>query len=54
VAAHDGRRRPPMLRLPALGGVARSFARGSNLPGSEARTGGPGFRAWLAAQPTPR
>ena len=51
VAEHDGRRRPPVLRLPALGAVARSFAQGSNLPGPDAQAGGTGFRGWLAAQP---
>jgi uncharacterized protein YbjT (DUF2867 family) len=51
MATHDGHRPPPMLRLPAIGGVARSFALGSNLPGAQAQTGGTGFRRWLATQP---
>lgn len=48
-AAHDGVRLRGLVTLPALGGVAKAFATGSNLPGAEAETGGPGFAGWLAA-----
>ncbi|NHN54574.1 NAD(P)H-binding protein [Calidifontibacter sp. DB0510] len=38
------------LQVPAVGGIMRAFARGSNLPGPGARRGGRTYAAWLAAQ----
>lgn len=38
------------LTLPPVGGALRAFARGSNLPGPEARRGGSTFAAWLTLQ----
>lgn len=49
VAAHDGVRLRGFITLPALGGPARAFSAGLNLPGVDAEVGGPGFAAWLAA-----
>jgi uncharacterized protein YbjT (DUF2867 family) len=51
VAAHDGVRVRQLVTLPALGRVARAFATGTNLPGPDAVTGGPGFSEWLVRQP---
>jgi uncharacterized protein YbjT (DUF2867 family) len=48
-AEHDGVRLRRLITLPALGGVARAFAAGTNLPGPGAGTGGPGFGDWLAS-----
>jgi uncharacterized protein YbjT (DUF2867 family) len=42
-----GRRPPRVIRLPAVGGTLRAFARGANLPGPDAEIGGPGFRESL-------
>jgi uncharacterized protein YbjT (DUF2867 family) len=39
-----GRRPPRVIRLPAVGGTLRAFARGTNLPGPDAEIGGPAFR----------
>lgn len=54
VGVHDGHPRTRVVSLPALGGVARAFARGSNLPGPQVRTGGASFDAWLGSRPGPR
>ena len=42
-----GRSRPRLVTLPAVGGALRAFAAGANLPGADAKIGGPGYRAWL-------
>ena len=39
-----GRRPPRVIRLPAVGGTLRAFARGANLPGPDAEIGGSTFR----------
>ena len=54
VARHDGHLRTRVATLPAVGRVARAFARGSNLPGPQVRTGGASFDAWLRTWPGPR
>lgn len=38
------------VRVPTIGSVLKSFARGSNLPGPDARRGGDTFAQWLAAR----
>jgi uncharacterized protein YbjT (DUF2867 family) len=40
----DGRRPPRVIRLPAVGGTLRAFARGANLPDADAEIGGSAFR----------
>lgn len=50
-STHDGRTEPLMLTVPALGGTLQAFARGTNLPGRSALTGGRGYAAWLAGEP---
>jgi len=42
-----GQRPPRVIRLPAVGGTLRSFARGTNLPGPDAEIGGSAFRESL-------
>ncbi len=54
VARHDGHARTRIISVPPVGGVARSFAGGSNLPGRSARIGGATFDAWLGTRPGPR
>ena len=44
-----GQGRPRLITLPVVGGVLKSFAAGSNLPGPDAKIGGVGYREWLAA-----
>ena len=39
-----GRRPPRVIRVPAVGGTLRAFARGANLPGPDAEIGGSAFR----------
>jgi len=39
-----GQRPPRVIRLPAVGGTLRAFARGANLPGPDAEIGGSAFR----------
>lgn len=39
--------------LPSVGGVLKAFARGSNLPGPQARRGGRTFAAWLSETQSP-
>jgi uncharacterized protein YbjT (DUF2867 family) len=51
VRQHEGRSRPRVLRVPALGGTLRAFSRGTNLPGPGAEIGGVTFAHWLADQP---
>ncbi len=36
-----------LVTLPAVGGILKSFAAGSNLPGPDAKIGGVGYRDWL-------
>lgn len=54
VAAHDGVRLRGLVSLPPVGGVARAFATGANLPDPGADTGGLGFADWLAGGASPR
>ncbi len=42
-----GQRPPRVIRLPAVGGTLRAFARGTNLPGPDAEIGGSAFRESL-------
>ena len=51
VSRFEGRRDPRLVTLPVLGRAAAAFAAGSNLPGPDARLGGPGFAEWLETQP---
>ena len=44
-AAGKGRAR--VVTVPAIGEVMRAFAAGANLPGPDAKIGGPGYRDWL-------
>ncbi|WP_159619041.1 SDR family oxidoreductase [Ruania rhizosphaerae] len=53
VRAHDGRPATHHLRVPAIGGTLKAFARRTNLPGPRARIGGCGFSSWLTRQPVP-
>lgn len=46
---HDGRPPPRVVTLPAIGGVLKSFARQTNLPGPEAEIVGRTFDEWLSA-----
>lgn len=49
---HEGRRRSPVVPLPAPFGAARAFGRRQNVPlPGQARTGGRSFDDWLADQP---
>ena len=43
----DGKSPPRAITLPAVGGVLKAFAQGTNLPGPDAVIGGPGYRDWL-------
>jgi uncharacterized protein YbjT (DUF2867 family) len=45
-----GRRVPRIVRIPAVGGVMKAFASGSNLPGPDADRGTRTFAAWLDEQ----
>lgn len=49
--AATGRGPTRLLPLPAVGGVLKGFAAGSNLPGPDAKVGGVGYREWLRGQP---
>ena len=51
VREHAGRPSARGLRVPAVGRTLRAFAAGANLPGPDARIGGPGFTEWLAREP---
>jgi uncharacterized protein YbjT (DUF2867 family) len=42
-----GKGPPRVVTVPAIGGAMQAFAAGANLPGPDARIGGPGYRAWL-------
>jgi len=42
-----GRPVPRIVRIPAVGGVMRAFANGTNLPGPQADLGARTFTAWL-------
>lgn len=53
LAAHDGRKPPRVVRIPAVGAVMRGFSEGAILPGDEAETGGMTFEDWLTHQPKP-
>lgn len=49
LTAHiEGRKAPHQLRLPAVGGIMRRLAEGSNLPGPEAVRGGCTYAQWLS------
>jgi uncharacterized protein YbjT (DUF2867 family) len=48
----EGKPPPRAITLPAVGGLLKAYAEGANLPGPDAITGGPGYREWLASQPT--
>jgi len=48
VRSNEGRPATRGLRVPTVGRTLRAFADGSNLPGPDARLGGPGFSEWLA------
>ncbi|WP_446665372.1 SDR family oxidoreductase [Flexivirga sp. B27] len=49
LTAHvEGRRAPRVVRLPAVGGMLRRFAEGSNLPGPHAVRGGATYAQWLS------
>lgn len=51
LTAHvEGRRAPRLVRIPAVGGVMRRFAEGSNLPGPHAVRGGATYAQWLSEQ----
>ncbi|MBZ4498092.1 NAD(P)H-binding protein [Dermacoccus sp. Tok2021] len=51
LTAHLESRRPVRsVQVPTLGGVLRSFARGTNLPGEQAKRGGRTYAQWLAAR----
>lgn len=51
LTAHvEGRRAPRQVRLPAVGGMMRRFAEGSNLPGPQAIRGGATYAQWLSDQ----
>jgi hypothetical protein len=39
-----------VVTVPVIGEVMRAFAAGANLPGRDARIGGPGYREWLLEQ----
>ncbi len=43
-----GRRTPRVIPLPAVGGIMKAFAAGSNLPGPDAVRGGPTYAQWLS------
>jgi uncharacterized protein YbjT (DUF2867 family) len=52
VRAHRGASAPREVRLPAVGGVMRAFARAANVPAAgTAETGGRTFATWLAGRP---
>lgn len=46
-----GKPPPRAITLPAVGGVLKAFAQGTNLPGPDAVIGGPGYREWLRSAP---
>lgn len=49
LTAHiEGRKAPHQLRLPAVGGIMRRLAEGSNLPGPDAVRGGCTYAQWLS------
>jgi uncharacterized protein YbjT (DUF2867 family) len=43
----EGKPPPRAITLPAVGGVLKAFALGTNLPGPDAVIGGSGYREWL-------
>ncbi|HEV2930205.1 MAG TPA: NAD(P)H-binding protein, partial [Propionibacteriaceae bacterium] len=47
----EGKPLPRTITLPAVGGVLKAFAQGTNLPGPDAVIGGPGYREWLRSAP---
>lgn len=53
VAAHDGRRPPRLLRIPAVGSAMRTFGDRHNLPTGPVEVGGVSFAEWLRTQPSP-
>lgn len=53
VAAHNRRRPPRLVRLPAIGAAMRTFGDRHNLPTGPVDIGGVTFADWLAAQPSP-
>ena len=42
-----GKGPPRLVTLPVVGGALKAFAAGANLPGSEAKVSGIGYRDWL-------
>jgi uncharacterized protein YbjT (DUF2867 family) len=53
VAAHELRRSPRIVPVPAVGGSLRALAAGHGLPSGEAELGGIPFGEWLSRQPVP-
>jgi uncharacterized protein YbjT (DUF2867 family) len=53
VAAHELRRPPRIVPVPAAGRPLRALAAGHGLPSSDAEVGGLPFSAWLSRQPVP-
>lgn len=53
VAAHELRRSPRIVSVPAVGGSLRALAAGHGLPSADAELGGIPFGEWLARQPVP-
>ncbi|HEX6760675.1 MAG TPA: NAD-dependent epimerase/dehydratase family protein [Propionibacteriaceae bacterium] len=47
IRARDGKAAPRPITLPAIGGTLRGYEAGANLPGPDARIGGPSFREFL-------
>jgi uncharacterized protein YbjT (DUF2867 family) len=45
-----GREPSRLITLPPVGGILQSFAAGANLPGTDAKIGGVGYRDWLREQ----
>ena len=45
--AKDGKAPPRLITLPPIGATLRAYADGVNLPGADAKIGGPSFRGFL-------
>ena len=49
IRAKDGRPAPRLITLPAIGGTLRGYEAGANLPGPDAKIGGPSFHEFLGS-----
>ena len=49
IRAKEGKPAPRLITLPAIGGTLRGYEAGANLPGPDAKIGGPSFREFLGS-----